>query len=92
MPSIWFSAAPDARRHPILEGSVEADIVVIGGGIAGAMAAWQASRSGAKVVLLEQNHLGTGDTGYTTAMLTRVPDTKAADLRKRYGAVLQLGL
>jgi glycine/D-amino acid oxidase-like deaminating enzyme len=83
MSSIWFEAAPDRRRHPILETSVEADVVVIGGGIAGAMAAWRASRAGATVVLLEQNRLATGDTGYTTAILTRVPDTHSADLKKK---------
>ena len=86
MSSIWFEAAPDRRRHPVLNASVDADVVVIGGGIAGVMAAWRASRAGARVVLLEQNRLAGGDTGYTTAMLTRVPDTRAADLRKRYGA------
>jgi len=86
MSSIWFEKAPDRRRHPILEASVEADVAVVGGGIAGAMAAWRASRAGASVVLLEQNRLASGDTGYTTAMLTRVPDTHAADLKKKYGA------
>ena len=86
MSSIWFEAAPDRRRHSPLEGPVESDVVVIGGGIAGAMAAWKASRSGATVVLLEQNRMASGDTGYTTAMLTRVPDTHAADLKKKYGA------
>jgi len=86
MSSIWFEGAPDRRRHPLLETSVETDVVVIGGGIAGAMAAWRASRAGASVVLLEQNRLASGDTGYTTAMLTRVPDTRSADLKKDYGA------
>lgn len=86
MSSIWFEAAPDRRRHPVLESAIETDVVVIGGGIAGTMAAWRASKAGARVVLLERNRLATGDTGYTTAMLTRVPDTHAADLKKKYGA------
>lgn len=82
---MWFDAVPDERRYPALVGSVRADFVVVGAGIVGVMTAWRLVVAGHRVVLLEKNHVGTGDTGFTTAFLTRVPDTSAASLAKRYG-------
>lgn len=83
--SVWFDASPDERRYPALSGMVRAEYVVVGAGIVGVMTAWRLAVAGRRVVLLEKNHVGTGDTGFTTAFLTRVPDTSAASLAKRYG-------
>jgi glycine/D-amino acid oxidase-like deaminating enzyme/nitrite reductase/ring-hydroxylating ferredoxin subunit len=85
MASVWFEGAPDAPRYPLLEGSVDADVIVVGGGVAGAVAAWRAASRGKRVILLEQSRLAAGDTGLTTAMLTRVPDAEADALAKRHG-------
>jgi len=81
----WFDATPDQRRYPQLRGNQQADVVVIGGGIAGVLTAWRLAERGAEVALLEQNHIATGDTGYTTAFVTRVPDVDFAALEQRYG-------
>src|SRR5262245_53201145 len=84
--SPWLDTIPDARRFDLLAGWVTADVAVIGGGIVGVMTAWNLAEKGRSVVLLEKNHVATGDTGLTTAFLTRVPDTGAAELLKAHGA------
>jgi glycine/D-amino acid oxidase-like deaminating enzyme/nitrite reductase/ring-hydroxylating ferredoxin subunit len=86
--SPWLDRTPDERRHPQLEKDLDVDVAVIGGGIVGTMAAWTLAKKGLRVALLERNRIGTGDTGYTTAFLTRVPDTSLAALAERYGAGL----
>jgi glycine/D-amino acid oxidase-like deaminating enzyme/nitrite reductase/ring-hydroxylating ferredoxin subunit len=83
--SPWFDLVPDTRRFPPLSGAVTSDVIVLGGGMVGVMAAYCLATSGRDVALVERNHVGTGDTGFTTAFLTRVPDASAADLVKRYG-------
>lgn len=53
-----------------LEGDVSAEVLVIGGGIAGILCAWALNRAGADVVLLEAKTLCGGATGNTTAKIT----------------------
>lgn len=84
--SIWLDRVPDTKRYPALSGMVETDVVVVGGGIAGVMAAHDLLEKGFRVVLLEKNHIATGDTGATTGFLTRVPDASIAALQERHGA------
>lgn len=83
--SPWFDLVPDTRRFPPLGGAVTTDVIVLGGGMVGVMAAYCLATSGRDVVLVERNHVATGDSGFTTAFLTRVPDAAAADLVQRYG-------
>lgn len=83
--SPWFTSTADKQRYPTLTGSKRAEVVVVGAGIAGCLTAWRLAELGAQVVLLEANHVATGDTGFTTAFVTRVPDTALAPLAERYG-------
>jgi glycine/D-amino acid oxidase-like deaminating enzyme len=61
--------------YPSLKGDVEAEVVIIGGGMAGVLCAYQLARSGWKVVLLEKKEVGSGATLATTAFITEVIDT-----------------
>ncbi len=83
--SLWRERSPDIRRFPILQGEASADVVIIGGGIAGVMTAFYLVNKGIKTILLEKNHIATGDTGATTGFITRVPDTEMHQLEKKYG-------
>lgn len=69
----------------MFSGDARADVVVIGAGMAGVMTAWRLAQAGTSVVLLEKNHLATGDTGFTTAFVTRVPDAMLHDIVARHG-------
>src|SRR5436190_9508142 len=84
--SPWLDTVADQRRYESLTGWITADVAVIGAGIVGVMTAWNLAAKGRSVVLLEKNHVATGDTGLTTAFLTRVADTAAAELFKTHGA------
>lgn len=84
--SIWFDAVKDEKHFEQLSGEISAEVVVIGAGIAGIMTAWQLAKKGMNVVVLEKNHVATGDTGFTTAFITRVPDASLGELVQRYRA------
>jgi glycine/D-amino acid oxidase-like deaminating enzyme/nitrite reductase/ring-hydroxylating ferredoxin subunit len=63
----------------------EVDVVVVGGGITGLTTAYLLAKEGKRVTVLERNRCASGDTGYTSAHLTMVTDTRLTDLVKRFG-------
>lgn len=86
---LWFDDVPDRRRFshfPIVQQPIEADVAIIGAGIVGLLAAWHLRASGKRIVLLEKNHIASGDSGATTAFLSRMPDADLAGLAEKHGA------
>jgi glycine/D-amino acid oxidase-like deaminating enzyme/nitrite reductase/ring-hydroxylating ferredoxin subunit len=79
--SLWSDSEALTRR-PLAE-DVEADVCVIGGGIAGVSTAYQLTRAGSRVVLVESRTLGAGETGATTAHLSSALDDRYSSLEKR---------
>src|SRR4051812_47769937 len=69
MQSIWIETTP-ATNYPQLSKSIEVDVAVIGGGIAGITAAYFLSREGKKVAIIDAFRIITGTSGYTTAKVT----------------------
>lgn len=69
MESIW-SKTCDIRKWAALSGDIEADVAVIGGGMAGILTAYQLERSGVRTVVLEAGRIGGGQTKNTTAKIT----------------------
>jgi glycine/D-amino acid oxidase-like deaminating enzyme/nitrite reductase/ring-hydroxylating ferredoxin subunit len=67
--SYWI-ASTDAPGLPSLEGSIRADVVVVGTGIVGLTAALLLCEANRKVVILEADRVAAGVSGYTTAKLT----------------------
>jgi gamma-glutamylputrescine oxidase len=64
LPQGYYAAsANQGRQRPRLEGTVAADICVIGGGFTGLSAALHAARAGARVVLLEAETAGYAASG-----------------------------
>jgi gamma-glutamylputrescine oxidase len=64
-PSYYNASSPASLQpaRPPLAGTVEADIAVIGGGLAGCSAALHLAKRGFKVALLEANFVGYGASG-----------------------------
>jgi glycine/D-amino acid oxidase-like deaminating enzyme/nitrite reductase/ring-hydroxylating ferredoxin subunit len=83
--SIWLDTAPVRAERPRLDGDVEADVVVIGGGIAGITTALLLQEAGVDVVLLEANRLACGVSGFTTAKVSSQHGLIYDRLRSRFG-------
>lgn len=64
---------------------VNADILIVGGGLAGVLTAYLLGQSKKKVTLLEKGEVGSGATAATTAHITQVIDTQLSDLVSIYG-------
>ncbi len=64
-----MATAPESS-FPVLSGDTTCDVCVIGGGIAGVIAAYQLDQAGFSVALVESHQTCGGVTGYTTAKVT----------------------
>jgi gamma-glutamylputrescine oxidase len=70
---------------PPLKADIEADVLIIGGGMTGVSAAMEFIGKGLKVVLLEQNILGGSTTGRSAGFLTPDSELELAQLERRFG-------
>jgi glycine/D-amino acid oxidase-like deaminating enzyme len=59
----WLEEAGTVEPRPALEGSIDVDVVVVGGGYTGMWAAWHLLEAGATVALLEGGLCGHGPSG-----------------------------
>lgn len=86
--SIWqdTSAKGGISRHAPLSGNIAADVLVIGGGMAGLLTAVTLSAAGAEVVLAERGTLCGGVTQNTTAKITSQHGLIYDKLTRKYGA------
>jgi glycine/D-amino acid oxidase-like deaminating enzyme/nitrite reductase/ring-hydroxylating ferredoxin subunit len=71
--SIWMDTAV-APAAAALGEDIEADTVIVGGGIAGLSTAYELSEQGHRVAVLDRGGIGTGMTARTTAHLASVSD------------------
>ncbi|HZI66741.1 MAG TPA: FAD-dependent oxidoreductase, partial [Thermoanaerobaculia bacterium] len=63
--SIWMETA-DTRAEPTLSADVDADVCIVGAGIAGMTTAYLLSREGQRVVVLDDGPVAGGETCRTT--------------------------
>ena len=70
---------------PSLQRDVSCDVVVIGGGITGALAAIHLVEAGVKTVLIDKRDIGTGSTSASTALLQYEIDVPLRELIQKVG-------
>ncbi|MDQ6607348.1 MAG: FAD-dependent oxidoreductase [Actinomycetota bacterium] len=83
--SLWLVGAPHTD-HPPLRGQIQADVAVVGGGIAGVTTALRLQQAGVKVALLEARTIGSGVTGCTSAKVTALQSTLLSTIGSHHGA------
>jgi glycine/D-amino acid oxidase-like deaminating enzyme/nitrite reductase/ring-hydroxylating ferredoxin subunit len=83
--SLWMAeSAP--RTAPLLTGALEADVCVVGAGIAGLSTAYCAARAGLSVVVVDDGPIAGGQTKRTTAHLASAIDDRFTALERVHGA------
>jgi glycine/D-amino acid oxidase-like deaminating enzyme/nitrite reductase/ring-hydroxylating ferredoxin subunit len=85
MSSYWIESTA-GTSYPQLDGDLEVDVAIIGGGITGVTAALLLKRAGKRVALLEMKRIARGATGYTTAKLTSGHNVIYSALEQTFGA------
>src|ERR1700751_887824 len=84
--SYYAATAHPSPERPALGGSIDCDVCVIGGGIAGCSAALHLAERGYRVVLLEENRIGWGASGRSGAQAIYGGAAPPSKLTRRVGA------
>jgi glycine/D-amino acid oxidase-like deaminating enzyme/nitrite reductase/ring-hydroxylating ferredoxin subunit len=83
---IWYVKAKiPALRPPTAKTKMEADVCVIGAGIAGLTTAFLAAASGKSVVVFDEGAIGSGQTGRTSAHLASALDERFINIERMHG-------
>jgi glycine/D-amino acid oxidase-like deaminating enzyme/nitrite reductase/ring-hydroxylating ferredoxin subunit len=82
--SVWMDTT--TGDLPPLAADLDADVCVIGAGIAGLTTAYRLARHGLDVLVIDDGPLGRGETGRTTAHLASAVDDRYAELERLHGA------
>ncbi|HEV2094963.1 MAG TPA: FAD-dependent oxidoreductase, partial [Chthoniobacterales bacterium] len=82
--SYWLDSAKLPKFRPLAR-SLSVDVLVVGAGVTGLMAAYLLKKAGLRVAVLERERLASRDTGHTTAHLTCVTDARLHELVKTFG-------
>lgn len=84
METIWTKTYTP-EPHPMLEHDINAEVAVIGGGMAGMLTAYYLKQAGFDPILLEASRIGSGQTGKTTAKISAQLDLPYAKLLAKLG-------
>ncbi len=82
--SYWTDSEPALQFAP-LQQSIETDVVIVGGGMAGISIAYQLTRLGKRIVVIEDGDIGSGESGRTTAHLATALDDRYYKLERIFG-------
>jgi glycine/D-amino acid oxidase-like deaminating enzyme len=85
--SPWLDAVPVKKRpeFPAFRGVIEHPVVVVGGGMSGAMTAYACASAGHKVILLEADRIGTGGSGQASGLLSGESSDDFREVETRHG-------
>jgi glycine/D-amino acid oxidase-like deaminating enzyme len=81
----WLLDQGIIRSYPSMPYDIQTEVVIMGAGISGALAAWHLCQAGVKVVVVDKRHVGLGSTAASTALLQYEIDTPLVKLAKIVG-------
>ncbi|HEX8031913.1 MAG TPA: FAD-dependent oxidoreductase, partial [Vicinamibacterales bacterium] len=81
----WLDAVPAKKRRefPAFRGVITHPVVIVGGGMSGAMTAYACASAGMKVILLEAGRVGMGGSSRATGLLSGEACDSYRDLEAR---------
>ena len=81
----WLLKNGIINSYPSLRKNIECDILIIGGGITGALMGYQLSSEGYRIVVIDKRDIGTGSTSATTSMIQYELDAPLYSLSETIG-------
>jgi glycine/D-amino acid oxidase-like deaminating enzyme len=81
----WLLKNGLIASYPSLQNDVNCDVLIIGGGVTGALIAYQLSKEGYKTIVVDKRDIGMGSTSATTAMIQYEIDEPLYSLIKMVG-------
>jgi glycine/D-amino acid oxidase-like deaminating enzyme len=82
--SYWEASEGLLSKEPLGE-SIETDVCIIGGGIAGLTTAYFLTKAGRRVIVIDDGPIGGGETSRTTAHLSNALDDRIYRVAKWHG-------
>src|SRR3990172_5993377 len=84
---LWLDAFPRSRRpdYPLQRGALTADVVIVGGGLTACETAYAMAADGVKVVLVEAERIGGGETAASSGLVLQDPGVDFCDVEELYG-------
>src|SRR6478672_3201031 len=73
------------REFPAFRGVINHPVVIVGGGMSGAMTAYACASAGLKVMLLEADRIGLGGSGRATGLFSGEASESYRELEARAG-------
>ena len=85
--SPWLDRFPASRvpSYSRQRGAIQADAVIIGGGLTGCATAYAFAAAGVKVIVLESDRIGRGATAFSSGWISEEPGVAFADLENALG-------
>jgi glycine/D-amino acid oxidase-like deaminating enzyme len=81
----WTKKDKINKKYEYLSSNIKCDVLIVGGGISGAITAYYMAKKGLNVVVIEKNIIGYGSTAATTALLEYQVDIDLYKLDKIIG-------
>lgn len=81
----WPSTLPDAAEYPALDRELSCEVLIVGGGVGGALCAYLLAERGIDAVLVERERIASGSTLASTGLLQYASDKTLTSMIHTFG-------
>lgn len=82
---LFWTDGNNQFKYPILKENISCDVLIIGGGVSGAICAYFLSQAGVKVVVVDKREIGTGSSSANTGLLQFCSDKTLTSCINSFG-------